>query len=86
MLHAGDLDVGHSRTRERGEENAAQGVAEAGAPDYGWRESNANILTTAAPPYDRYLGSYQLRALLCRIYPNPDCTIEARYARWMAEN
>jgi anaerobic selenocysteine-containing dehydrogenase len=56
---------------------------EAGAPDYGWRESNANILTTAAPPYDRYLGSYQLRALLCRIYPNPNCTIEARYRRWI---
>ena len=55
-------------------------------PDYGWQESNANILTTAAPPYDHYLGSYQLRALLCRIYPNPDCTIEARYARWMAED
>ena len=59
---------------------------EAGAPDYGWRESNANILTTAAPPYDRYLGTYHVRALLCRISPKPDCTIEARYARWMAEN
>ena len=56
---------------------------EAGAPDYGWRESNANILTTAAPPYDHYLGSYQLRALLCRIYPNPGCTIEQRYNDWM---
>ena len=56
---------------------------EAGAPGYGWDESNANILTIAAPPYDRYLGSYQLRALLCRVYPNPDCKIEARYKAWM---
>lgn len=59
---------------------------EAGAPDYGWRESNANILTSAAPPYDHYLGSYQLRGLLCRVYPNPDCTIEQRYADWMQQN
>ena len=56
---------------------------EAGAPGYGWDESNANILTIAAPPYDRYLGSYQLRALLCRVYPNPDCKIESRYKAWM---
>ncbi len=58
---------------------------EAGAPDYGWRESNANILTTAAPPYDHYLGSYQLRALLCKIYPNPACTIEQRYNAWLEQ-
>ena len=45
--------------------------------------SIANFLTIAAPPYDRYLGSYQLRALLCRVYPNPDCKIEARYKAWM---
>ena len=56
---------------------------EAGTPGYGWDESNANILTIAAPPYDRYLGSYQLRAMLCRVYPNPDCKIEARYKAWM---
>lgn len=56
---------------------------EAGAPGYGWDESNANILTCAAPPYDHYLGSYQLRGLLCRVYPNPDCQIEARYRRWI---
>ena len=56
---------------------------EAGAPGYGWDESTANILTIAAPPYDRYLGSYQLRAMLCRVYPNPDCKIEARYKAWM---
>ena len=52
---------------------------EAGAPDYGWRESNANILTWGAPPYDPFLGSYQFRGLLCKIYPNPECTIEERY-------
>lgn len=58
---------------------------EAGAPEYGWRESNANILTAAAPPYDHYLGSYQLRGLLCRVYPNPGCTIEQRYEQWMKQ-
>ena len=58
---------------------------EAGAPDYGWRESNANLLTSAAPPYDHYLGSYQLRGLLCRVYPNPECTIEQRYEAWMKQ-
>ncbi len=58
---------------------------EAGAPEYGWRESNANVLTMAAAPYDHFLGSYQLRALLCKIYPNPNCTIEARYRKWMQQ-
>ena len=58
---------------------------EAGAPEYGWQESNANILTAAAPPYDHYLGSYQLRGLLCRVYPNPDCTIEQRYEQWLRQ-
>lgn len=37
-------------------------------PDYGWKRSNANILTNAAPPYGPAMGTYQLRALLCRIY------------------
>ena len=36
-------------------------------PDYGVWESNANILTNNAPPYDPAFGSYQLRGLLCRI-------------------
>ena len=58
---------------------------EAGAPGYGWDESNANILTCAKPPYDSYMGAYQLRALLCKIYPNPECTIEKRYERWINE-
>ncbi|MBR1781561.1 MAG: molybdopterin-dependent oxidoreductase, partial [Oscillospiraceae bacterium] len=56
---------------------------EAGAPEYGWRESNINLLTRADEPRDHYLGSYQLRALLCKIYPNPDCGIEARYYNWI---
>ncbi len=56
---------------------------EAGAPGYGWEESNANILTVGAPPHEAEGGAYSLRALLCRIYPNPDCTIEARYNAWI---
>ena len=52
---------------------------EAGAPDYGWDESNANILTVGSPPHDPIGGAYQLRALLCRIAPNPNCRIEERY-------
>ena len=56
---------------------------EAGAPGYGWDESNANILTVGAAPCDPIGGAYQLRALLCRVYPNPDCGIEQRYRAWM---
>lgn len=53
---------------------------EAGAPDYGWRESNVNLLTVGAPPHDPVNGAYQLRALLCRISPNPEgFRIEERY-------
>ena len=37
------------------------------APEYGIWESNANILTDNQPPYDPAMGTYQLRALLCRI-------------------
>jgi anaerobic selenocysteine-containing dehydrogenase len=54
---------------------------EAGPPGYGWDESNANILTNGAPPRDPFTGSYQLRALLCRISRNDDCSIEERYYR-----
>lgn len=36
-------------------------------PDFGVWESNANVLTSNAPPYDPAFGSYQLRALLCRV-------------------
>ena len=35
--------------------------------DYGVWESNANLLTSDAPPYDPAFGSYQLRGLLCRV-------------------
>ena len=56
---------------------------EAGAPDYGWDESNANVLTVGGPPHDPVGGAYQMRALLCRIAPNPDCRIEERYRAWI---
>jgi len=36
-------------------------------PDFGVWESNANLLTSNAPPYDPAFGSYQLRGLLCNI-------------------
>lgn len=38
-------------------------------PEYGVWESNANLLTNDDPPYDPAMGSYQLRALLCEVYP-----------------
>jgi len=40
---------------------------EKNAPDFGVWESNANLLTSSAPPYDPAFGSYQLRGLLCNI-------------------
>lgn len=55
---------------------------EAGAPEYGWRESNVNVLTAGQPPCDPIGGAYQLRGLLCSIRPNRDCGIEARYQKW----
>ncbi len=36
-------------------------------PEYGVFESNANVLTNSAPPYDPAFGSCQLRGLLCKI-------------------
>ncbi len=39
------------------------------APDYGVWTSNANLLTDNKPPYDPAMGTYQLRALLCRVAP-----------------
>jgi anaerobic selenocysteine-containing dehydrogenase len=36
-------------------------------PDYGFLESNANVLTNNTPPYDPAFGSYPLRGLLCQI-------------------
>ena len=39
------------------------------APEYGVFTANANLLTDNAPPYDPAMGTYQLRALLCRVAP-----------------
>jgi len=36
-------------------------------PDHGVWKSNANVLTAITPPFDPAMGTYQLRALLCRI-------------------
>jgi anaerobic selenocysteine-containing dehydrogenase len=38
-------------------------------PEYGVWTSNANLLTNNQPPYDSAMGTYQLRALLCRVAP-----------------
>jgi anaerobic selenocysteine-containing dehydrogenase len=38
-------------------------------PEYGVWTSNANLLTNNQPPYDPAMGTYQLRALLCRVAP-----------------
>jgi thiosulfate reductase/polysulfide reductase chain A len=35
--------------------------------EHGIWESNANVLTSQAPPYDPAMGTYQLRALLCKV-------------------
>lgn len=48
-------------------------------PGHGWAESNCNILTSQDPPYDPHSGTYQLRALLCRIWKNEDRGIEERF-------
>ncbi len=48
-------------------------------PDHGFLASNVNVLTCQEPPYDPALGTYQLRALLCRIEKNPDGSIEQRF-------
>jgi thiosulfate reductase / polysulfide reductase chain A len=37
-------------------------------PEHGVWKANANVLTNNGPPYDPAMGTYQLRALLCRIY------------------
>lgn len=38
-------------------------------PEHGVWKSNANVLTSNTPPYDPAMGTYQLRALLCNVYP-----------------
>ena len=35
---------------------------------YGWRESNINILTDDRPPYSREVGATNLRGMLCKVY------------------
>jgi anaerobic selenocysteine-containing dehydrogenase len=35
---------------------------------YGWAESNANILTSDKPPFNREMGSAHLRGFLCKVY------------------
>lgn len=42
------------------------------APDNGVWRSNANVLTNDGPPYDPAMGTYQLRAMLCRVYNGND--------------
>ncbi|MCZ7562971.1 MAG: hypothetical protein M5U08_03460 [Burkholderiales bacterium] len=37
------------------------------APEYGVWKSNVNVLTDNTAPYDPAMGTYQLRALLCRV-------------------
>lgn len=36
-------------------------------PEYGVWESNVNVLTSNLPPFDPQMGTYHLRALLCRV-------------------
>ena len=40
---------------------------ERGAPDYGWRESNINVLTMDGPPLDPGMGATNLKGLMCNI-------------------
>jgi len=42
---------------------------EKGVPElYGWAESNVNILTNDKPPFNREMGSANLRGFLCKVY------------------
>jgi anaerobic selenocysteine-containing dehydrogenase len=40
---------------------------EKGPPDYGWDESNINVLTDDAPPLDPGMGATNLKGLMCQI-------------------
>ncbi|MFT5350413.1 MAG: thiosulfate reductase/polysulfide reductase chain A, partial [Gammaproteobacteria bacterium] len=42
---------------------------EKGAPDYGWEESNINVLTMDGPPLDPGMGATNLKGLMCNVYP-----------------
>lgn len=35
---------------------------------YGWKESNINVLTDNKPPFNKELGSTNLRGILCKVY------------------
>jgi len=35
---------------------------------YGWAGSNVNILTNDKPPFNREMGSANLRGFLCKVY------------------
>lgn len=48
-------------------------------PFRGLFEINANVLTSMEPPFDPCMGTYQLRGLLCKVYPNPDARDEDFY-------
>ena len=48
------------------------------APEYGVWTSNANLLTDNKPPYDPAMGTYQLRALLCRVAPADVPTVDTK--------
>ncbi|MEW6669582.1 MAG: molybdopterin-dependent oxidoreductase [Thermodesulfobacteriota bacterium] len=39
---------------------------------HGWAESNINILTDSNPPYNREMGSTNLRGILCKVYKVPE--------------
>ena len=61
------------------------------SPDHGIWRSNANTLTSMDPPYCSAMGTYQLRALLCRVVkvdgsekPWPP-TLPSRYNTNLAE-
>jgi len=54
--------------------------------DDGVWESNANVLTDMEPPYDPAMGTYQLRALLCRLEKvRPDTGQQSAHHRLAGE-
>jgi anaerobic selenocysteine-containing dehydrogenase len=51
---------------------------EEAGPEHGVWRSNVNLLTDNQPPYDPAMGTYQLRALLCRVgRATPPATVRA---------
>jgi len=38
---------------------------------YGWADSNVNVLTDSEPPYSREMGSANFRGVLCKVYKVP---------------